>query len=116
MNLANEIRFGPDVEWLKAPEALDENDPDFWTAMLQPSEERLDQVLEAVQRYLPGVEKSGFSADCKSTAWYQTSARCTEMAPSSCFVQTLASDQSSSPTQARLRTFPYRTSRQASSI
>lgn len=63
MNLANEIRFGPDVEWLKAPDELDENNPGFWTKMLEPNEERHDQVFEAVRGYLPGVERNGFRPD-----------------------------------------------------
>jgi hypothetical protein len=66
LNLANEIRFGPDVEWLKAPDDLDEENPDFWTKMLEPNEGRRDEVIQAVQRYLPGVQADGFMPDCES--------------------------------------------------
>lgn len=65
MNLANEIRFGPDVEWLTPPKDLDEDHPDFWTKMLEPNESRHDEVFDAVKRYLPGVQRDNFSPDCK---------------------------------------------------
>lgn len=58
MNLANEIRFGPDVEWLKPPADLDEGNPDFWEKMLEPNESRHDEVFDAVKRYLPGVDRA----------------------------------------------------------
>lgn len=65
MNLANQVRFGPDVEWLKAPKDLDEEKPDFWTKVLEPNESRHDEVFEAVKRYLPGVQRDSFAPDCK---------------------------------------------------
>lgn len=65
MNLANEIRFGPDVEWLTPPKDLDEEHPDFWTKMLEPNESRHNEVFEAVKRYLPGVRRDNFAPDCK---------------------------------------------------
>lgn len=63
MNLAGEHRFGPDVEWLKPP--TEEREEDFWTQELNPSEERLDQVFEAVRDFLPGVQRDGFAVDCE---------------------------------------------------
>ena len=65
MDLAGAIRFGPDVEWLKAPDDVDQDDPDFWASMLQPNEGRHDEVFDAVKRYLPGVERDLFQPDCK---------------------------------------------------
>lgn len=65
MNLANEIRFGPDVEWLEAPKDLDEANPDFWASMLQPNESRHDEVFRAVKKYLPNVVREGFTPDCE---------------------------------------------------
>lgn len=64
MNLANEIRFGPDVEWLEAPKPVDDEDTDFWAKMLEPNESRHDEVFQAVKRYLPGVIRGGFTPDC----------------------------------------------------
>lgn len=66
LNLAGEVRFGPDIEWI--PASLDsegEDEQDFWTKHLVPHEERLEGVLEAVQNYLPGVRAEGFSPDCE---------------------------------------------------
>jgi hypothetical protein len=69
MNLANEIRFGPDVEWLTPPAELDEENPDFWAKMLEPNESRHDEVYAAVQRYLPNVQRTGFSPDCETLCY-----------------------------------------------
>ncbi len=60
LNMAGAIRFGPDIEWLTPPP---DYDPDFWNKLLEPNEARLDQFVEAVKGYLPGVDKSGFSPD-----------------------------------------------------
>ncbi|KAK9481080.1 putative FAD-dependent oxidoreductase [Lipomyces japonicus] len=51
LDLAGRIRFGPNVEWVDSP------------ANLAPSGNQLDQVYEAVIKYLPGVDKSALSAD-----------------------------------------------------
>lgn len=64
MNLAGEIRFGPDVEWLDPPAEGEEEHPDYWTSHLAPSEARLEACIEAVQRYLPHVRRDGFAPDC----------------------------------------------------
>lgn len=70
MNLSNEIRFGPDVEWLNPPTTDDptseeegEDLPDFWTKHLSPSTESLQRAIESVQTFLPRVDPSGFSPD-----------------------------------------------------
>ncbi|GAA5978133.1 hypothetical protein JCM5350_007407 [Sporobolomyces pararoseus] len=70
MNLSNEIRFGPDVEWLNPPTTDDptseeegEDLPDFWTKHLSPSTESLQRAIESVQTFLPRVDPLGFSAD-----------------------------------------------------
>lgn len=69
-NLAGEICFGPDVEWIQAPfcevQGGVEDVSDFWERELVPRRERLEGVYEAVRRYLPGVEKDGFETDCSS--------------------------------------------------
>lgn len=68
LNLADEIRFGPDVEWIKAPiDEQGEDESDFWGRELVPKEERLEGVFEAVRKYLPGVSKDGFETDCSSS-------------------------------------------------
>ncbi|BGP55547.1 hypothetical protein JCM8202_001651 [Rhodotorula sphaerocarpa] len=64
MSLSNEIRFGPDVEWLE-PEVTEDGEdvPDFWESRLGVSEERVQLAVEAVRKFLPGVEAGGFSPD-----------------------------------------------------
>lgn len=66
MNLANEIRFGPDIEWLKAPPLDGEEEMDFWVRELGASEERMGAAVREVQKYLPGVRAEGFAPDCTS--------------------------------------------------
>ncbi|GAA5948086.1 hypothetical protein JCM3765_007103 [Sporobolomyces pararoseus] len=64
MNLSNEIRFGPDVEWLTPPTTQEEEDlPDFWTSQLTPSTTSLSKAIESVQKYLPNVDPEKFSPD-----------------------------------------------------
>ncbi|KAI5474705.1 hypothetical protein MNV49_002573 [Pseudohyphozyma bogoriensis] len=63
MNLDNEIRFGPDVEWLPIPEVEGEQEMDFWMRSLQVSEGSLEESVKSVQKYLPGVVASGFAPD-----------------------------------------------------
>lgn len=50
MSLANDIRFGPDIEWISAPLLDGEEEMDFWTKMLGPSEERLETAVEEVRK------------------------------------------------------------------
>lgn len=64
MNLSNEIRFGPDIEWLEAPLLDGEEEMDFWARELGASEERMGDAVAEVQKYLPGVRASGFAPDC----------------------------------------------------
>ncbi|POY74555.1 hypothetical protein BMF94_2316 [Rhodotorula taiwanensis] len=64
MSLSNEIRFGPDVEWLDPPRTEDGEDmPDFWESKLAVSEERLELAVNEVKKFLPSVDASGFSPD-----------------------------------------------------
>jgi 2-hydroxyglutarate dehydrogenase len=65
MNLAGEIRFGPDVEWLEQPDGAG---PDFWQSHLAPSSARHQAVFDAVRQYLPGVSYHGLHVDCKLIA------------------------------------------------
>lgn len=65
MNLADEIRFGPDVEWIKAPILQGEEEADFWLRHLAVNEERLEAAIGEVKKYLPGVDPNGFYPDCE---------------------------------------------------
>lgn len=51
LDMANRIRFGPDVEWV--PDATD----------LVPNPSRLPEALEQIRRYLPGIDPSAISLD-----------------------------------------------------
>ncbi|KAK4054521.1 hypothetical protein OIV83_001015 [Microbotryomycetes sp. JL201] len=64
MNLSNEIRFGPDVEWLEPPRNEDgEDESDFWERHLSVNEDRLQAAIKEVKRFLPGVRDEGFQPD-----------------------------------------------------
>lgn len=66
MNLDNEIRFGPDVEWLEPPR--DENGEDvmdFWEQHLAVNEDRRLLAIEEVRKFLPNVVEDGFQPDCR---------------------------------------------------
>ncbi|KAL1732765.1 FAD dependent oxidoreductase [Schizophyllum commune] len=67
MDLANRIKFGPDLEWLDPLVGEDgvesEDAADFWQRHLVPNDARLDEMYQAVTRYLPGVERDGFQPD-----------------------------------------------------
>ncbi|TIB00727.1 hypothetical protein E3P94_01970 [Wallemia ichthyophaga] len=52
------VKFGPDVEHL--PESTE---IDYWKEHLKPSEKNMGKVIDAVQKYLPGVDPNGFSPD-----------------------------------------------------
>ncbi|TIC31639.1 NDUFA12-domain-containing protein [Wallemia mellicola] len=56
--LDGSVKFGPDVEHLPESDAID-----YWKEHLKPSEKNLPKVIEAVQKYLPGVNPDGFSPD-----------------------------------------------------
>ncbi|GAA5893677.1 NAD(P)/FAD-dependent oxidoreductase [Sporobolomyces salmoneus] len=63
MSLDNEIRFGPDVQWLDPPLENGEDVPDFWEQNLAADEERMSLAIEEVQKFLPQVKAEGFSPD-----------------------------------------------------
>ncbi|KAH7888036.1 pyridine nucleotide disulfide oxidoreductase-like protein [Phlebopus sp. FC_14] len=68
LDLQGKIRFGPDLEWISPPSnALDfdsnEENVDFWTKHLVPSDLRLGEMHKAVIQYLPGVAFEGFRPD-----------------------------------------------------
>ncbi|GAA96811.1 hypothetical protein E5Q_03483 [Mixia osmundae IAM 14324] len=64
MNLDGNIRFGPDTEWLKAPnDAIQASESDWWQEHLAPTESRMAEAIQAVKTYLPNVVDSGFSPD-----------------------------------------------------
>ncbi|GAA5850757.1 hypothetical protein JCM5353_000222 [Sporobolomyces roseus] len=63
MSLDQEIRFGPDVQWLDPPVEDGEDVPDFWASNLGANEERLQLAVASVQKFLPGVKAEGFSPD-----------------------------------------------------
>ncbi|GAA5865704.1 hypothetical protein JCM1840_003225 [Sporobolomyces johnsonii] len=63
MSLENEIRFGPDVQWLDPPLENGEDMPDFWEKDLAVTDERMALAIEEVQKFLPGVKADGFAPD-----------------------------------------------------
>lgn len=124
MSLSNEIRFGPDVEWLDPPRTEDGEDvPDFWESKLAVSEERLELAVNEVKKFLPGVDASGFSPDCEPSSFVHgcpaigprlslSGAKIAELTPVS---QTRASAQNSRPAAAPRSTSPSRCRDRASS-
>ncbi|GAA5895986.1 hypothetical protein JCM6882_005580 [Rhodosporidiobolus microsporus] len=63
LNMDNEVRFGPDVEWLDPPMESGEDVPDFWESKLAVSEERMELAINEVKKFLPGVKAEGFAPD-----------------------------------------------------
>ena len=68
LDLQGRVRFGPDLEWISPPTdaadfCTDEENVDFWTQYLVPSESRLEEMHRAVAQYLPGVALEGLRAD-----------------------------------------------------
>ncbi|KAJ1311446.1 hypothetical protein OPQ81_009935 [Rhizoctonia solani] len=66
LDMEGNVRFGPDAEWLQPPEdeSLDGQEMhDFWKRHLVPSDDRLDQMYQAVSTYLPGIRRDGLSSD-----------------------------------------------------
>lgn len=60
-----EVRFGPDVEWLSPPLTDEGEDlPDFWESKLAVTEDRMEQAINEVKKFLPGVDAQGFAPDC----------------------------------------------------
>lgn len=66
MSLDNEIRFGPDAEWLEPPLTEEsEDEPDFWEKLLAVNEERKSLAIAEVRKFLPNVAEEGFQPDCE---------------------------------------------------
>jgi 2-hydroxyglutarate dehydrogenase len=62
LDMAGNVRFGPDIDWLSAPQSA-ARDEDVWEAYLSTDGERARSMHAAVSRYLPGVEPEGFQPD-----------------------------------------------------
>ncbi|KAJ3548820.1 hypothetical protein NMY22_g1123 [Coprinellus aureogranulatus] len=66
LDLDGKIRFGPDIQWISAPDTLSsdpEEDADFWTKHLVPDENQLPTMHKAITSYLPGVTLEGLQPD-----------------------------------------------------
>ncbi|GAA6001429.1 hypothetical protein JCM10207_006662 [Rhodosporidiobolus poonsookiae] len=63
LSLSNEVRFGPDVEWLDPPIEEGEDVPDFWESRLAVTDERMEMAIQEVKKFLPGVKAEGFAPD-----------------------------------------------------
>lgn len=73
LDLAGNVRFGPDLEWVSAPDAdemakfAERGEEDRWweSALVTPelSEERREVMHRAIVAYLSGVEREGLNAD-----------------------------------------------------
>ncbi|KAH7344999.1 NAD dehydrogenase [Rhizoctonia solani] len=66
LDMEGNVRFGPDAEWLQPPEntSLDGQEMhDFWKRHLVPSDDRLDQMYQAVLTYLPSIRRDGLASD-----------------------------------------------------
>ena len=62
LDMAGNVRFGPDIDWLSAPDDA-KRDEEVWEPHLSPGEERARSMHPAVLRYLPGVKLEGFQPD-----------------------------------------------------
>jgi 2-hydroxyglutarate dehydrogenase len=54
LDLAGGVRFGPDIEWIEDPEAED---------VYRPNEERLNAALDAIEQYLPTIQRERVQVD-----------------------------------------------------
>lgn len=54
LDMAGRVRFGPDVEWIEDPNAPD---------ALTPNANRVQEAIEMIATYLPGVDKSAIDLD-----------------------------------------------------
>ncbi|KAF9036075.1 NAD dehydrogenase [Hymenopellis radicata] len=61
LDLQGKVRFGPDVEWVSPQD--DSDDVTFWKKHLIPDSSRLEEMHQAVTRYLPGVSLEGMATD-----------------------------------------------------
>lgn len=85
LDISGNIKFGPDIQWI-SPEhttkstaspvpahdgdteqyenySCEESDIDFWKRKLRADDIQIEEMYEAVKRYLPGVELSKFRPD-----------------------------------------------------
>jgi 2-hydroxyglutarate dehydrogenase len=62
LDMAGNVRFGPDIDWLSAPHGAN-RDEEVWEPHLSPDEGRARSMHAAVLRYLPGVKPEGFQPD-----------------------------------------------------
>jgi len=62
LDMAGNVRFGPDLDWLSAPDSA-ERDEEIWEPHLAADEERARSMYPAISRYLPGVKLEGFQPD-----------------------------------------------------
>jgi 2-hydroxyglutarate dehydrogenase len=62
LDMAGNVRFGPDIDWLSAPDNA-KRDEEVWEPHLSLDEERARSMHPAVLRYLPGVKPEGFQPD-----------------------------------------------------
>lgn len=62
LDIAGNVRFGPDIDWLSAPDNA-KRDEEVWEPHLSPDEGRALSMYPAVLRYLPGVKREGFQPD-----------------------------------------------------
>jgi 2-hydroxyglutarate dehydrogenase len=62
LDMAGNVRFGPDIDWLSAPVNA-QRDEEVWKPHLSPDEARARSMHTAVLRYLPGVKQEGFQPD-----------------------------------------------------
>lgn len=77
LNLQNEVRFGPDLDWLETPlktvDGVVEDEMDFWERHLAAKDTRMAEGIREVRKYLPNVVEEGFTPDCtliSSLTWY----------------------------------------------
>jgi hypothetical protein len=75
LNLDNEVRFGPDVEWLEPKLANGEDEPDFWESKLAVTDERMELAINEVKKFLPNVVDDGFAPDCTFSFFFSPSLR-----------------------------------------
>ncbi|KAI0693803.1 NAD dehydrogenase [Cytidiella melzeri] len=69
LDLQNNVRFGPDIDWLSPPELVtngdgtEQADSEFWTHYLVPDASRLRDMHEAVAEYLEDITLEGLQPD-----------------------------------------------------
>ncbi len=68
LDMENNIKFGPDTEWLSVPSSVTSHEAavDYWSAHLSPPADdspRLDQMHADITAYLPRVTRAGLQPD-----------------------------------------------------